>query len=105
MSGILYLVAVPIGNYEDITFRAIKVLKEVNLVVCEERTEGQRLLRHYGIENQVETLNEHNEAAAAGSLHQFIERRKIYCIDFRRRDACVLRSRQNIGRKVYSPEY
>ncbi len=65
MSGVLYLVAVPIGNYDDITFRAIKVLKEVNLIVCEERKEGQRLLSHYGIENQIETLNEHNEAAAA----------------------------------------
>jgi 16S rRNA (cytidine1402-2'-O)-methyltransferase len=66
MSGILYLVATPIGNYDDMTFRAIKVLKEVNLIVCEERSEGQRLLHHYGIENQIETLNEHNEAAAAG---------------------------------------
>jgi 16S rRNA (cytidine1402-2'-O)-methyltransferase len=65
MPGVLYLVAVPIGNYDDITFRAIKVLKEANLVVCEERSEGQRLLHRYGIENQIETLNEHNETAAA----------------------------------------
>ncbi len=66
MPGVLYLVAVPIGNYDDITYRAIKVLKEANLVVCEERSEGQRLLHRYGIENQIETLNEHNETAAAG---------------------------------------
>jgi 16S rRNA (cytidine1402-2'-O)-methyltransferase len=65
MPGVLYLVATPIGNYDDMTFRAIRVLKEVNLIVCEERSEGQRLLHHYGIENQIETLNEHNEAAAA----------------------------------------
>jgi 16S rRNA (cytidine1402-2'-O)-methyltransferase len=76
MSGILYLVAVPIGNYEDITFRAIKVLKDVNLIVCEERIEGQRLLRHYGIENQVETLNEHNEAAAAGVFTNLLKEGK-----------------------------
>jgi 16S rRNA (cytidine1402-2'-O)-methyltransferase len=68
MSGVLYLVATPIGNYDDITFRAIQVLKEVDVIVCEERSEGQRLLRHYGIENQVETLNEHNEAAAASVI-------------------------------------
>ena len=68
MSGVLYLVATPIGNYDDITFRAIQVLKEVDVIVCDERSEGQRLLRHYGIENQVETLNEHNEAAAASVI-------------------------------------
>jgi 16S rRNA (cytidine1402-2'-O)-methyltransferase len=65
MSGVLYLVAIPIGNYEDITFRAVSVLKSVDLVVCEERSEGLRFLRHYGIEKPIETLNEHNEAAAA----------------------------------------
>ncbi len=68
MSGILYLVAIPIGNYEDITFRALNVLKSVDIVVCEERSEGLRFLRHYGIEKQVETLNEHNEAAAASVI-------------------------------------
>jgi 16S rRNA (cytidine1402-2'-O)-methyltransferase len=65
MNGTLYLVATPIGNYEDITFRAISVLKMVDVVVYEERKEGQRLLRHYAIpEKVVESLNEHNEAAA-----------------------------------------
>ena len=41
MSGTLYLVATPIGNYDDITFRALNVLKEVDVVVYEERKEGQ----------------------------------------------------------------
>ncbi|MCX6133602.1 MAG: 16S rRNA (cytidine(1402)-2'-O)-methyltransferase [Ignavibacteriales bacterium] len=65
MAGTLYLVATPIGNWEDITLRALRVLKEVDLVVYEERKEGSRLLRHYGIEKPVESLNEHNEAAAS----------------------------------------
>lgn len=66
MSGTLYLVATPIGNYDDITFRAINVLKLVDVVVIEERKEGLRLLAHYGIpEKVVENLNEHNEAAAS----------------------------------------
>ncbi|MGB2866806.1 MAG: 16S rRNA (cytidine(1402)-2'-O)-methyltransferase [Bacteroidota bacterium] len=65
MEATLYLVATPIGNLEDITFRAIRVLKEVDIVVFEERKEGARLLRHFGIEKPVESLNEHNEAAAA----------------------------------------
>ena len=64
MSGILYLVATPIGNFQDITFRAIEVLKNVDIVVYEERKEGSRLLRHFGIEKPVESLNEHNESAA-----------------------------------------
>ena len=64
MAGILYLVATPIGNYSDITLRALEVLKSVDLVVCEERKEGLRLLHHYEIVKQIETLNEHNEAAA-----------------------------------------
>lgn len=64
MDGTLFLVATPIGNWEDITLRALRVLKEVDLVVYEERKEGARLLRQYGIEKPVENLNEHNEAAA-----------------------------------------
>ena len=66
MNGTLYLVATPIGNYDDMTFRALSVLKAADVVVYEERKEGQRLLSHYGIpEKLIESLNEHNESAAA----------------------------------------
>ena len=68
MPGTLFLVATPIGNWEDITLRGLRVLKEVDLVVYEERKEGGRLLRHYGIEKPVESLNEHNEAAATETI-------------------------------------
>ncbi len=64
MEGVLYLVATPIGNFEDMTFRALHVLKSVDLVVYEERREGERLLRHFQIDKPVTSLNEHNEAAA-----------------------------------------
>jgi 16S rRNA (cytidine1402-2'-O)-methyltransferase len=64
MPGILYLVATPIGNLEDMTNRALRILGEVDLVVYEERKEGARLLRHFNLEKPVESLNEHNEAAA-----------------------------------------
>jgi len=68
MAGILYLVSTPIGNYDDITYRALNILKSADVIVYEERKEGQRLLSHYGIhEKLVESLNEHNEAA--GSFH------------------------------------
>jgi 16S rRNA (cytidine1402-2'-O)-methyltransferase len=64
VSGTLYLVATPIGNLADMTFRAVEVLKTVDLIVYEERREGERLLRHFSIVRPVESLNEHNEAAA-----------------------------------------
>jgi len=80
MPGTLYLVATPIGNWEDITFRAIRVLKEVDLVVYEERKEGSRLLRHYGIEKPVDSLNEHNEAAATHVIIEKLTRGKSVAV-------------------------
>ncbi len=68
MSGRLYLVATPIGNEGDITLRALDVLREADLVVCEERREGERLLRRWKIVKPLETLNEHNESAATEAL-------------------------------------
>ncbi len=68
MSGTLYLVATPIGNFDDITYRALSILKSVDLVVYEERREGERLLRHFEIKKPVESLNEHNEAASSFNI-------------------------------------
>ena len=64
MSGILYLVSTPIGNDEDISIRALRLLREVDVVVCEEFKEGKRLLAKHGIQKQLENLNEHNERAS-----------------------------------------
>jgi 16S rRNA (cytidine1402-2'-O)-methyltransferase len=61
MSGNLYLVPTPIGNYDDITLRALNILRSVDLIVGEEHKECRRILKHYGIEKSVELLNEHNE--------------------------------------------
>jgi len=73
MNGILYLVATPIGNYDDITFRALNVLKAADVVVYEERREGQRLLSHYGIPDKpIESLNEHTESAAAFHIIEYL---------------------------------
>jgi len=59
----LYLVSTPIGNPDDITLRALRVLREANAVICEEPREGARLLRHYQIQNELVALNEHTERA------------------------------------------
>ncbi len=65
MSSTLYLVSTPIGNYDDITLRALNVLKSVDFVICEEFKTGNRLLKYYGLDKPLEALNEHNEARDA----------------------------------------
>lgn len=60
--GVLYIVATPIGNYRDITLRALDTLKSVQAVICEEFREGSTLMKKLGIEPvELITLNEHNE--------------------------------------------
>jgi len=64
----LYLVATPIGNLEDITFRAIRVLKQADLIACEDTRQTQKLLHHYGIATRAVSYHEHNEASRAAEL-------------------------------------
>ena len=69
-SSKLYVVATPIGNPDDITLRALKVLKEADFVICEEFKVGSRLLKFYDIKKPLELLNEHNEPEKTRELIQ-----------------------------------
>ena len=68
MSGALYIVPTPIGNLEDITFRAVRVLKEVDLIAAEDTRHSRVLLNHYGIRTPVTSYHEHNERTKAREL-------------------------------------
>ncbi len=64
----LYVVATPLGNLADITYRAVQVLKDVDLIAAEDTRHSRPLLTHYGIETRTISLHEHNEQARARTL-------------------------------------
>jgi len=70
----LYLVSTPIGNLEDVTLRALRVLKEVELIACEDTRHTRRLLDHFGISKPVISYHEHNELKRAGELAERLSR-------------------------------
>jgi 16S rRNA (cytidine1402-2'-O)-methyltransferase len=73
MAGTLYLVATPIGNLADITHRALQVLRDVDLVACEDTRHTRKLLQHYGIETKTVSYHEHNEQQRAAELIELLK--------------------------------
>ena len=68
MPGLLYVVATPIGNLEDITYRAVRVLGEADLIACEDTRQTRKLLDHYGIAKPTVSYHEHNETGRSAEL-------------------------------------
>ena len=68
MKGKLFLVSTPIGNYEDITIRALNILKSVDFIICEEFKEARRMLSFFRIEKELFSLNEHNEKEVVNEI-------------------------------------
>lgn len=68
MTGTLNIVTTPIGNYSDITLRALRTLSESDYIVCEEYKEASRLLRFFEIRKDLKSLNEHNESEESDEI-------------------------------------
>jgi 16S rRNA (cytidine1402-2'-O)-methyltransferase len=71
--GFLYLVATPIGNYEDVTLRALRVLKEVDLIAAEDTRHSGKFLKHYDVETPLISYHEHSSAQRQEHLLQALQ--------------------------------
>src|SRR3954466_12887939 len=76
----LYLVSTPIGNLEDITLRALRVLKEVSVIACEDTRQTQKLLQHFAISTKTISYHEHNELERSAELIVRLEEGKSVAI-------------------------
>src|SRR5689334_15504996 len=74
MAGILYVVATPIGNLEDVTLRALRILREAALIAAEDTRRTAKLLQHYSISTRTTSLHEHNEREKTPQLVARLQR-------------------------------
>jgi 16S rRNA (cytidine1402-2'-O)-methyltransferase len=74
--GTLFVVATPLGNLEDMTFRAVRILKEVSLIAAEDTRHSRKLLSHYGITAPLVSCHEYNEARTAEKLIPLLKQKK-----------------------------
>lgn len=80
MNGILYLVATPIGNLQDMTFRAVETLKSVEIIACEDTRHTRKLLTHFSISAKLVSYHEHNETARAEEFGELLKQGKSIAV-------------------------
>ena len=73
MSGVLYIVATPIGNLQDITFRAVNILKNVDVIAAEDTRHSLQLLNHLGIRKKLVSLHQHNENQRLSQMLEILQ--------------------------------
>ncbi|MFZ5899275.1 MAG: 16S rRNA (cytidine(1402)-2'-O)-methyltransferase [Bacillota bacterium] len=78
--GTLYLCATPIGNLEDITLRALRILKEVDLIAAEDTRQTRKLLQHYGIRSRLTSYHAHNQDRKADEIWAALEAGKSVAV-------------------------
>ena len=99
MEGTLYLCATPIGNLDDITFRVLETLKQVDLIAAEDTRHSIKLLNHFDIHTPMTSYHEYNkvEGACAGGEAEIGHE---YCLHHGRRDAGYFGSGRGAGAPV-----
>jgi 16S rRNA (cytidine1402-2'-O)-methyltransferase len=78
--SLLYLVATPIGNLEDLSFRALRILKEVPLIAAEDTRSSQKLLKHYQVETPLTSYHDHNKEKKTGSILEHLRENDLALI-------------------------
>lgn len=73
MEGTLYIVSTPIGNLEDITLRALRILKEVDLILCEDTRETGKILKHYDIQNKINSYHANSKLSKIDSIIEILQ--------------------------------
>ncbi len=73
MSGVLYIVATPVGNLGDMTYRAVETLRSVSHIACEDTRQTRKLLDHFGLAGHLVSYHEHNEAARTSEILDWLE--------------------------------
>ncbi len=101
MTGILYVVATPIGNLKDITLRAIEVLSEVDFIVAESRERALKLLSHLEIRKPITTINTYNEEKRAKSIAAQLRGGKTAALVTAAGTPCISDPGDRVVRKCY----
>ena len=78
----LYLVSTPIGNMEDVTFRAIDILKRSDIILCEDTRRSAKLLSYFKIKNKLMLYHKFNEAKVSNKIIDLLKKKKNYFANF-----------------------